>query len=83
MKLLKRISNMSILELQELQEAVLTEIQRRKFNVLGGPAVESVDRAPTAAPAPATSTEEPEVRNTLPLPNRRVSRNPRRLRRAA
>ncbi len=41
MKLLKRITNMSILELQELQEAVLTEVQRRKAIVSGGLAVKS------------------------------------------
>jgi hypothetical protein len=73
MKLLKRVHNMSVFDLQDLQEAVLTEIQRRKAIVSGGPAVES-----TASPA-----TEPELPDTLPGPGRRISRMPRRLRRAA
>jgi hypothetical protein len=79
MKLLKRINNMSILELQNLQEAVLTEIQRRKVIEFGGPGDESADPEPADA-APVAESDGP---STLPLPNRRVSRNPRRLRRAA
>jgi hypothetical protein len=80
MKLLKRITNMSIDELQELQEAVLTEIQRRKAMLSGDPAIEPIESdAATAAPAAA----EPDFPPTLPMPSRRVSRNPRRLRRAA
>ena len=78
MKLLKRITNMSILELQDFQEGVLTEIQRRKATVSGGPAVESAE--PELALAPAA---EPDLPDTLPGPGRCVSRMPRRLRRAA
>ena len=78
MKLLKRINDMSILELQGLQEAVLSEIQRRKANVFGGPAVASVD--PELASAPVAESDLPD---TLPGPGRQVSRMPRRLRRAA
>ena len=77
MKILKRIHNMSILELHELQEAVLSEVQRRKAIVGGGLAVES------AEPEQATSPAEPDLPHTLAGPGRRVSRMPRRLRRAA
>jgi hypothetical protein len=76
MKLLKLVHNMSVLDLHELQEAVITEIQRRKALVLGGPAVESAEPEPAAA-------VQPEIPDTLPGPSRRVSRMPRRLRRAA
>jgi hypothetical protein len=79
MKLLKRIHNRSILELQDLQEEVLTEIQRRKVIVWGGPDAS----ADEPQPAPAAYSAEPDFPATLPVPNRRISRNPRRLRRAA
>ena len=71
MKILKRVHNMSDLELQDLQEAVLTEIHRRK-------AIESGEPMPATVPLAA-----PDLPLTLPIPDRRVSRNPRRLRRAA
>ncbi len=78
MKLLKRITNMSILELQVVQEAVLSEVQRRKAIASSGLTVESAE--PEPAPASAAN---PDLPHTLPGPGRRVSRVPRRLRRAA
>jgi hypothetical protein len=78
MKLLKRVRNMTVLELQQLQEEVLAEIHRRKVIKFDDPAADSVESEPSPAPA-----AEPDAPSTLPLPNRRVSRMPRRLRRAA
>jgi len=59
MKLLKRIFKLATAELQELQQEILMEIQRRKETAAGGAAVQS-PRLPVDDAASSRRTAAPE-----------------------